>query len=51
MYDVKSMKAEEFISHDEILDTLEYARKNANNVELIDEIIAKAKLWKGLSHR
>ena len=51
MYDVKSMKAEEFISHDEILDTLEYARKNASNVELIDEIIAKAKLWKGLSHR
>ena len=51
MYDVKSMKAEEFISHDEILDTLEYARKNANNAELIDEIIAKAKLWKGLSHR
>ena len=51
MYDVKSMKAEEFISHDEILDTLEYARENANNVELIDKIIAKAKLWKGLSHR
>lgn len=51
MYDPKSRKAEEFISHDEILDTLDYAEKNKDNIELIDEIIEKAKKRKGLSHR
>ncbi|MCQ2958498.1 MAG: [FeFe] hydrogenase H-cluster radical SAM maturase HydG [Candidatus Gastranaerophilales bacterium] len=51
MYNVKSLKAEEFISHEEILTTLDYAEKNKNNVELINEIIEKAKLRKGLSHR
>lgn len=51
MYNVKSMKAEEFISHEKILDTLAYAEANKNNLALIDEIIAKAELRKGLSHR
>ena len=51
MYDAKSMKAEEFIDHDEILVTLEYAAANKNNAALITEIIEKAKLRKGLSHR
>lgn len=51
MYDVKSPKAEDFIDHDEVMGTLEYAQKNKHNVELIDQIIAKAKLRKGLSHR
>lgn len=51
MYDVKSPKAEEFISHEEILDTLKYAEENKHNAELIDEILAKAALRKGLSHR
>jgi len=51
MYDPKSSKAEEFISHEEVLKTLEFAEKNKNNIELIDEIIAKAKLRKGLTHR
>jgi len=51
MYNPKSSKAEEFISHEEILETLEYADKNKNNVKLIDSIIEKAKLRKGLSHR
>ena len=51
MYDPKSSKAEEFISHEEVLETLEYAQKNKNNAELIDSIIEKAKLRKGLSHR
>ena len=31
MYDVKSSKAEEFISDEEILDTLDYAEKNKSN--------------------
>lgn len=51
MYDPKSMKAEEFISHEEILDTLAYAQENKNNEKLIDAILEKAKLRKGLSHR
>ena len=51
MYDVKSLKAEEFISDEEIKETLAYADANKENWELIDEIIEKAKLRKGLSHR
>ena len=51
MYNPKSLKAEEFISNDEILETLDYAEKNKNNAELIDKIIEKAKLKKGLTHR
>lgn len=51
MYNVKSMKAEEFISHEEILDTLAYAEANKDNLKLVDEIIAKAELRQGLSHR
>jgi len=39
MYDPKSTKAEEFISHDEILATLEYAEENKRNAPLIDAII------------
>ena len=42
MYDVKSPKAEEFISHQEILDTLAYAEENKENRELLDAILAKA---------
>ncbi len=51
MYNPKSSKAEEFISHEEILATLEYADKNKTNAKLIDEILEKAKLRKGLNHR
>ena len=51
MYNVKSMKAEEFISHEEILDTLAYAEANKDNLTLVDEIITKAELRQGLSHR
>lgn len=51
MYNPKSHKAEEFINHEEILETLEYAQKNKNNAELIDRILEKAKLEKGLTHR
>lgn len=51
MYDVKSLKAQEFISHEEILDTLAYAEANKHNEKLISEVIEKAKLRKGLTHR
>ena len=50
-YDKNSLKAEEFINDAEIMASLEYADKNKNNVELIDKIIEKAKLKKGIDHR
>lgn len=51
MYNPKSLKAEEFISHEEIMDTLSYAEANKNNIVLIDSLIEKARLRKGLTHR
>ncbi len=51
MYNPKSMKAEEFINHEEILETLAYADANKDNLELIDSILEKARERKGLSHR
>lgn len=51
MYDPKSKKAEEFISHEEILSTLAYADENKDNAELIRQILDKAALRKGISHR
>lgn len=51
MYNPKSLKAEEFICHDEVVDTLAYADEHKNNTQLIDEILTKARLCKGLSHR
>ncbi|HBI91902.1 MAG TPA: [FeFe] hydrogenase H-cluster radical SAM maturase HydG [Terrisporobacter glycolicus] len=50
-YDPKSRKAEEFINHDEILDSLEYAKSNKGNKELIEGILDKANRAKGLTHR
>ena len=59
IYNPKSLKAEEFINNEEILETLEYAEKNKNNIELIDEILEKTRPKKsgdgvtcqGLTHR
>lgn len=51
MYNPKSLKAEEFINHEEILETLDYAEKNKDNFELIAEILNKASENKGLTHR
>ncbi|MBO6273137.1 [FeFe] hydrogenase H-cluster radical SAM maturase HydG [bacterium] len=51
MYSPKSLKAEEFISNEEILASLDYAEKNKSNIELINSILDKANEMKGLSHR
>lgn len=51
MYDPKSLKAEEFIHHQEIVDTLAYADANKENLPLIQSILEKAKQRKGLTHR
>lgn len=50
-YDKNSSIAEEFINHQEILDTIEYGRQNQNNTDLIKSILEKAKELKGLSHK
>ena len=58
-YNPKSLKAGEFINHEEILETLRYAEENKNNVELIDSLLEKARPKKngsgvhceGLTHR
>ena len=51
MYNPKSHNAEEFICHEEVLASLDYAEKNKDNVDVIDKILAKARLKKGLTHR
>ncbi|MBQ7660131.1 MAG: [Alphaproteobacteria bacterium] len=51
MYNPKSLRAVDFIDHQEILDTLDYAAKNKTNKELIRQILDKAKQLKGLNHR
>ena len=50
-YNVNSPRAEEFINHQEILDTLEYAKQNKSNRALIESLIQRAHDCKGLSHR
>lgn len=51
MYDVMSKKATEFINHEEILETLEYAKANKDNRELVEALIERARDCKGLTHR
>ncbi len=59
MYDPRSLKAEEFIDHEEILATLRYAQENKHNEALIDQLLEKARPKKtgngahceGLTHR
>lgn len=43
VYNPKSSKASEFINHEEILETIDYGRKNAHNRDLIIDILNKAK--------
>jgi 2-iminoacetate synthase len=58
-YDPKSLKAEEFINHEEILATIAYAEEHKNDIELINQILEKARPQKtetgykcaGLTHR
>lgn len=51
MYDVKSLKAEEFINDEEILDSLAFAKEHKNDRELIEAILKKAEDMQGISHR
>ena len=51
MYNPKSLKAEEFISHEEILSTLRFAEQNSRNRAMIEAVLEKAKQHDGLTHR
>ncbi|MCQ2549549.1 MAG: [FeFe] hydrogenase H-cluster radical SAM maturase HydG [Lachnospiraceae bacterium] len=51
MYHVTSRKAEEFIDHGEIQETLAYADAHKEDAVLISSILRKAKEGKGLDHR
>ena len=59
MYNIKSRKAEEFISDQEIRETIAFAQKNKENREMIAQILEKARpvkkekgyVCQGLSHR
>ena len=51
MYDKLSSKAEEFIDHDEIIASINWADEHKNQKALIDGIIERASDYKGLSHR
>ena len=59
MYNPKSLKAEEFINHEEILESLEWAEQHKNDAALIDQLLEKARPKRtadgihceGLTHR
>lgn len=51
MYNPKSLKAEEFINHEEILDTIQFAEAHKSDRKLIQEILLKGRELKGLSYR
>lgn len=51
MYDPKSKYAEEFINHQEILESVAYADAHRRDIQVIDSILEKARLRKGLNHR
>lgn len=51
MYNIKSEIAEEFINHEEILNTLEWADQHKSDRPLIESILERASDCKGLSHR
>ena len=51
MYDPRSMDSNDFISHDEVEDTLRQARAEAADPARVREILAKARQYGGLTHR
>jgi len=51
MYNPKSLKAEEFISHEEVLRTLTFADQRSQNRQYLEGVLAKAEKHNGLTHR
>jgi 2-iminoacetate synthase len=51
MYNVLSDRAEEFICHEEVMESIAYAQQQKNNREELTRILEKARRHKGISHR
>lgn len=51
IYNPQSSAAEQFISHEEILSTIDYAAAHRGDMALIDDILKKAAEARGLTHR
>jgi 2-iminoacetate synthase len=51
MYNVKSKDSNEFINHDEVLFSIEEAKKKSNDKNYILTLVEKARQYKGLTHR
>lgn len=51
MYNPHSQRAEEFICHQEVLDSLAYAEQNCHNLPLLERTLDKAARRQGLDHR
>jgi len=50
-YNPSSLVADEFICHDEVVESIEFAQHHKNDIELLKQILKKAREEKGLSHR
>lgn len=51
MYNVKSLNANEFIDDGEVLESIREAKRLSKNKNEIERILAKAREYKGLTHR
>lgn len=51
MYMPQSLRADEFICHEEVTASLAYAEENRTNRALIQSILDKARRYQGLTHR
>ncbi len=51
MYNAASKRAEEFIDHEEILASIQFAQENKDNRPYIESLIERAADCKGLNHR
>lgn len=50
-YNPASPKADEFINHQEILDTLAFADERSHDLDYCRSLLEKARTLKGLTHR
>ena len=50
-YNSTSKKAEEFINHEKILETLEYADAHKDDLEMMNQILEKGRKYQGLSYK
>ena len=51
IYNSTSKKAEEFINHEKILETLEYAEAHKDDLEMMNQILEKGRKYQGLSYK